>query len=195
MLFLTPHGINTYVVLLQQLYNWHIDWDFMETSLPWALNHGTMHIRYAVWFVQTHEQVPYYFGVCRKELFHPYRDLQYTPYPVPRGSWQARPGDEFPPVGAFVLGRDYCAVRHMMVLHHGRVPGFDDTVLRHVCTEWLHRVRMAGVDRLVATAWIAVQLMLSRSDGRSEHEDTATEVLRFLIKGLVDDVFLRTYGV
>ena len=78
MLFLTPHGINTYVVLLQQLYSWHIDWDFMETSLPWA-DVGTMHIAHAVWFVQTHEQVCYYFGVCIKELFNPYRDFQYTP--------------------------------------------------------------------------------------------------------------------
>jgi hypothetical protein len=191
MLFLTPHGINTYVVLLQQLYNFHIDWDFMETSLPWDFV-GTMHIKHAVWFVQTHQQVYYYFGVCLKELFHPYRDLQYTPYPVQRGSWQ-KPRNL--PIYALVLGRDYCAVRHMMVLQHGRVPGFDDTVLRHVCTEWLHRVRMAVVCRLVATARIAVQFLLSWSDGRGAHEELATHILRFLIAGLVDDAFLRTYGV
>jgi hypothetical protein len=192
MLFLTPHGINTYVVLLQQLYSWHIDWDFMETSLPWA-DVGTMHIAHAVWFVQTHEQVYYYFGVCRKELLQPYYwDLQYTPYPVRRGSWDR---GEAPPVGAFVLGRDYCAVRHMMVLHHGRVPGFDDTVLRHVCSKWLQRARMADACTLVATARIAVELLLSRSSGRAGDEDLATHILGFLITGLVDDVFRRTWGV
>jgi hypothetical protein len=185
MLFLTPHGINTYVVLLQQLYNWHIDWDFMDTSLPWA-GIVTMHIEDAVWFVRTHEQVPCYFGVCRP-LYRLDR--------VPRGSWEPSPGGEAPPVGAFVLGRDYCAVRHMMVLHHGRVPGFDNTVLRHVCTEWLQRARMAVACRLVATARIAVELLLSRSSGRAGDEDLATHILGFLITGLVDDVFRRTWGV
>jgi hypothetical protein len=36
MLFLTEHGFNMYAVLLQQLYNWQIDWRFMRASLPWA---------------------------------------------------------------------------------------------------------------------------------------------------------------
>jgi hypothetical protein len=54
---------------------------------------------------------------------------------------------------------------------------------------------MAGASRLVATARIAVQFLLSRSDGRAAHEDLATHILGFLITGLVDDVFRRTWGV
>jgi hypothetical protein len=36
MIFVTKYGFNMYAVMLQQLYNWQIDWDFMLVYLPSA---------------------------------------------------------------------------------------------------------------------------------------------------------------
>jgi hypothetical protein len=36
MIFATECGFNMYAVMLQQLYNWQIDWDFMDVYLPSA---------------------------------------------------------------------------------------------------------------------------------------------------------------
>ena len=36
MFFATEYGFNMYAVMLQQLYNWQIDWDFMDVYLPSA---------------------------------------------------------------------------------------------------------------------------------------------------------------
>jgi hypothetical protein len=150
MIFLTPYGFNTYSVLLQQLYNWHIDPEFMQDSLPWA-NIRVMHIAVALFYVRVHEHVPWHLGV--------YSEFPFTRehvYPVPLGSWVE---PENPPAGAF-CGRYFCAVRHMTVLHHGRVLRRTDTMLRNVCTEWLLRVRMAAARRLVAPARSAMQARL-----------------------------------
>ena len=40
MIFATEYGFNMYAVMLQQLYNWQIDWDFMHVYLPWARFRG-----------------------------------------------------------------------------------------------------------------------------------------------------------
>jgi hypothetical protein len=36
MIFATECGFNMYALMLQQLYNWQIDWDFMDVYLPSA---------------------------------------------------------------------------------------------------------------------------------------------------------------
>jgi len=178
MLFLTKNGPNLYSVLLQQMYNWEIDWEFMEKFLPWT-NIRVIYIDHALWYVRTYKLVPHHFTVFSNTL-----DGFFEHLPVPDGIW-VQPKD--PPVGA-CRGRRYCAVRHMMLLHHGRVPGFDDTMLRSYCTEWLLRLRFEAACRLVKPARTTLELCLA------DNEDLVEHTLLMVKKDLLDDVFSSTYG-
>lgn len=178
MLFLTENGPNLYSVLLQQMYNWYIDWEFMEKFLPWT-NIRVLYMDHALWYVETYKHIPHHLTV-----FHNTLDGFLEPLPVPDGIW-VQPKN--PPVGA-CRGCRYCAVRHMMLLHHGRVPGFDDTMLQSYYTEWLLRLRFEAACRLVNPARTTLELCLEDNTDLVEH------ILLMVKKNLVDDVFSSTYG-
>jgi hypothetical protein len=180
MLFLTEYGFNTYVVMLQQLYNWQIDWDFMNTSLPWA-NVVCAHIGHALWYCLTHEHPPSCSSLFRERDF-----WRQTVYAVPDGSWVA---PESAPRACCVDGRffaQYCAVRHMQLLHHGRVPIALDT--QCTVTPWLLRLHVAAARRLIGPA---CQLLLARLNDK----DLVEHVLGDLKRVLMDDIWRRAYAV
>ncbi len=182
MLFLTAYGVNTYVVMLQQLYNWHVDWDFMDTALPWA-HVVCVHIAHALWYCRTHAHPPAYLS-----LFREASALSQTVYPVPDGSW-ATP--EPAPRACFVLPGSFCAVRHMQLLHHGRVP--IALTLCQPCiglyspfTPWLLRLHIAAARRLIGPA---CRVLLARL----HDQDLVEHVLGVLKRVLIDDIWRRVY--
>ena len=178
MLFLTAFGVNTYVVMLQQLHNWHIDWDFMDTSLPWA-NVVCVHIAHALWYCQTHAHPMSSFMM---NVFRHGDVLGRPPHAVPDHSW-ATP-EPAPRASCGCLG-SYCAVRHMQLLHHGRVPYALDTLS---ITPWLLRLHTAAARRLDRPATRALL-------ARLHDPDLVKHVLRFWNRMLVDDMWRRSYPI
>jgi hypothetical protein len=191
MIFLTEYGLNTYVVMLQQLFNWQIDWDFMTTSLPWA-DITCAHVDHALWYCTTHEHPPSFLSLFREQSY-----LSETVYPVPEGSWAAPVAA---PHGCCVHGRfcavlaalhggcvhGVCAVRHMQLLHHGRVPVTLDTLCS--VTPWLLRLHTEATRRLLEPARDALR-------ARLHDEDLVAHVLGVYKRLLMDAIWRRAYPV
>jgi hypothetical protein len=69
MIFATECGFNRYAVMLQQLYNWQIDWDFMDVYLPSA-RIRLRHIKWAVSFLDC-MPLPSCYSLMHGWLFSP----------------------------------------------------------------------------------------------------------------------------
>jgi hypothetical protein len=200
MILLTKHGINTYVLLLQHLYNWNIDWDFMRIYLPYASIRADvspttnrsrhhiydMHIEDALRYVISHTAVQRHFDLCRVTW-------TLSVYPVPHDTWTvSASGEDEGVLAKCMVGGRFCAVRHMMILWHGRVPGFCDWIERDYFINWLIQVRVRNARHLALAAHKALHARLD--DDLVQHDDLVQYILDRCFEHCIDDIFACTYG-
>jgi hypothetical protein len=138
MKLLTPHGISTYALILQQLYNWHVDWSFMDDWIPFHMVRYHC-VRYVMrWYdlsaYPIHPQL-----VCMPMLFERHNPVT-TPWVEPEDA----PPETF--VDNIFTGAPlYRPVLHMVLLYHGRIPTRD---ARRVF-RWLRRLRLQCARRVL----------------------------------------------
>jgi hypothetical protein len=142
MLLFTPHGVNLYALMLQQLHSWHVDWGFMDDWIPF---HGVAHytVRYVVHFYDPSEYPTHPQQVLMMSMLYDRHS------PLHGRGWVA-PNHAHAPSEAFVdsifTGAPlYRPILHMVFLHHGRIPTRDP----HRVFRWLRRLRLRCARRVL----------------------------------------------
>jgi hypothetical protein len=128
---LTPHGVNAYVLMLQQLHNWDIHWHFMDHWLPSSMvRYHT--VRYVMHWHDISEYPTHPQMVNMPMLFE-----LHTPLRTPWVESEDAPADAF--FHHLVTGTmTYSVIQHMVHLYHGRIPTSD----HHRVFRWLRRSRL-----------------------------------------------------
>lgn len=133
----TEYGINFYTLMKQQLHNYHIDWDFMNNSIPFH------YLRYhTVGMISTNANVCLDKRQWKMHIPKLYeRESLYASPAVWRIKYWVQPEDA--PDDAFfhrvadAAGQlTYSAILHMVHLHHGCIPdhvSFFQKVWRWMC--------------------------------------------------------------
>lgn len=153
MLLFTPHGVNLYTLMLQQLHNWNVDWRFMDDCIPFNMvRYHT--VRYVMHWYDLSEYPRHPQQVNWPMLYELHSDFQaqsFAPADAPSEAFVEN---------IFTGGPLYRPILHMVFVHHGRIPTRDP----HRVFRWLRRLRLRCARRV----------LLLRLD---HHEDAVDSVL------------------